>query len=442
MTISLRYAALSDIGRVRKKNEDSGYASSLLLIQADGMGGPPAGDLASALTVQTMRRLDEPAIAGDLVEALAGAVHRANDRLSERVESDPSVEGMGCTLDALLTDGDRVALAHIGDSRAYLLREGALTQLTTDHTFVQTLVDEGRITPEEARTHPHRSLMIRALDGRNELEPDIALLDVRQGDRLMLCSDGLSGFIDDGMIGRLMSIGTVDVAAATLVRAALDAGSNDNVTCILAEVTGEDLSNSEPVVVGAAANQLGRDSDTSQQDPIVDEDVREETRDPEELRYAPLAPRRFRWVRRLVVAVVLLAAVGLTLNWLYDWSQRQYYVAEHEGKVAIYQGLDGSIGSFDLSEVYQETDLDVAELDEAWRGQVEDGIEAESLQDARDTVANLLDTVEPTEPTDPTSPTQSTPTQSQTQSQTQSPGSPGSDPTRTGTGRNRGGGRS
>jgi PPM family protein phosphatase len=421
MTISLRYAALSDIGRVRKKNQDSGYASARLLVQADGMGGPPAGDLASALTVQTMRRLDEP-VAGDLVEALAGAVHRANDRLSEMVESDPSVEGMGTTLDAVLTDGQRIALAHIGDSRAYLLRNGTLTQLTTDHTFVQTLVDEGRITLDEARTHPHRSLMIRALDGRNELEPDIIPLDVRPGDRLMLCSDGLSAFVEDPQIAQLMGAGSVDAAVVALVRTALDAGSNDNVTCILAEIVDEEFTAPEPLVVGAAAEQLPLGSDTSRHAPIVDDD--DDARDPEELRYAPLAPRRFRWLRRIVVAAVLVVALVVALTWLYQWSQRQYYVAEQDGEVVIFKGLDGSIAGFDLSEVYDETGLEVSELDEAWRGQVEEGIEADSLQDAQQTVENLRTTV--TQPPEPT-PTPTSP--SQTNSPGQSPTSPGGNQT-------------
>jgi PPM family protein phosphatase len=407
MTISLRYAALSDIGRVRKKNQDSGYASSRLLVQADGMGGPPAGDLASALTVQTMRRLDEP-VAGDLVEALAGAVHRANDRLSEMVESDPSVEGMGTTLDAVLTDGQRVALAHIGDSRAYLLRDGMLTQLTIDHTFVQTLVDEGRITLDEARTHPHRSLMIRALDGRNELEPDIAVLDVRPGDRILLCSDGLSGFVQDHVIAQLMGAGSVDAAVVMLVRAGLDAGSNDNVTCILAEIVDGEFTAHEPLIVGAAAEQPG--SDTSRNAPIVEtDDV--DTRDPEELRYAPLAPRRFRWLRRIVVAVVILAIVIIGLSWLYSWTQRQYYVAEHNGQVVIYKGLDASIAGFDLSEVYEEPvpTLEVSMLNQVWRERVEEGIETDDLADARNTVEDLRTTVsEPTEPSEsPTGPTES-----------------------------------
>lgn len=412
MTISLRYAALSDIGRVRKKNQDSGYASSRLLIQADGMGGPPAGDVASAITVQTMRRLDEP-VNGDLVEALAGAVHRANDRLSEMVESDPSVEGMGTTVDAILTDGTQVALAHIGDSRAYLLRDGMISQLTTDHTFVQTLVDEGRITLDEARTHPHRSLMIRALDGRNELEPDIVHLDVRPGDRIMLCSDGLSGFVEDHVIAQLMGSGTVDAAVVALVRAALDAGSNDNVTCILAEVVDEEFTAHHPLIVGAAAEQMGRGSDTSRQAPVID-DGDDEFRDPEEMRYAPLAPRRFRWVRRLIILVVILAAVGIGTKWLYDWTQRQYYVGEHEGQVVIFKGLDGSIAGFNLSDVYENPvpPLDVSTLNQVWRDRVDEGIEADDLADARKTVEDLRTTVtESNQPGQtPTGPTQSGPT--------------------------------
>ena len=175
---TLRYAAMSDVGPVRKNNQDSGYAGPRLLVVADGIGGQAAGDLASSLVVQTVRRLDDTD-AEDLLEALAGAVHRANDRLAEVIEDDPAVEGMGTTLTAIMVDGDQVGLAHIGDSRGYLLRGDRLTRLTADHTFVQQLIDEGRITEDEARTHPHRSLIMRALDGRHSVEADLRLLDLR-----------------------------------------------------------------------------------------------------------------------------------------------------------------------------------------------------------------------------------------------------------------------
>src|SRR4051794_29813800 len=195
MALRLRYSAVSDIGRSRRKNDDSGYAGPHFLMIADGMGGAAAGDLASAIAVQTMLRLDAP-IEGDLLEALAGAVHRANDRLAELIEEDPAVEGMGTTVDAVLFDGARIGLAHLGDSRGYLWREGQLAQITHDHTWVQSLIDDGRITEDEAKVHSHRSLLLKVLDGRHDNDPDLSVHEVRAGDRILLCSDGLSGFVD------------------------------------------------------------------------------------------------------------------------------------------------------------------------------------------------------------------------------------------------------
>jgi PPM family protein phosphatase len=245
---------------------------------------------------------------------------------------------------------------------------------------------------------------------------------VRPGDRILLCSDGLSGFVEDRVIAQLMGAGPVDAAVVELVRAGLDAGSNDNVTCVLAEIIDGEFTAHEPMVVGAAAGQGPQDSDTSRHPPIVDTDDFD-GRDPEELRYAPLAPRRFRWLRRIVLAVVILAAVVIGTKWLYDWTQRQYYVAEHDGQVVIYKGLDASVAGFDLSDVYREPvpPLEVSELDDAWRSQVEDGIEADNLEDAERTVENLRDTV--SEPTEPGQPPESQPTQ--TQSSGRSPSGPG-----------------
>src|SRR6476620_7805079 len=175
--LELRYAALSDVGRVRKDNQDSGYASGNLLVIADGVGGAARGDVASSTAVLALRRLDGPA-PGDLLEALAGAIHRAHDRIAELVEQDPELDGTSTTVTAALFDGNRIGLAHIGDSRGYLLREGTLSQLTKDHTFVQGLIDEGRITEDEARVHPHRNLILRAVDGVHEPEPDTFVVDL------------------------------------------------------------------------------------------------------------------------------------------------------------------------------------------------------------------------------------------------------------------------
>lgn len=193
MSLVLRFAAGSHKGLIREGNEDSGYAGPRLLAVADGMGGAAAGEVASSEALSSIISLDDADPHADLLTLLNDAVQAANERLRVMVEQDPQLEGMGCTLTALLWTGDRMGLVHVGDSRAYLLRDGALTQITQDHTWVQRLVDEGRITPEEAETHPQRSLLMRALDGRGQVEPDLSIREVRAGDRYLICSDGLSG---------------------------------------------------------------------------------------------------------------------------------------------------------------------------------------------------------------------------------------------------------
>src|SRR5215207_216355 len=181
-SLTYRYVALTDTGLRRSANQDSGYASNRLLVIADGMGGAAAGDLASSETMHIIRQLDRD-LDVDPMAALAQAVSKANHRLGELIASDPAVEGMGTTLDAMLWDGEKFAVAHLGDSRAYRLRDGVLTQISTDHTFVQSLVDEGKISRDEARVHPHRSLLLRALLGRDDNAADLSWLQPRLGDR-------------------------------------------------------------------------------------------------------------------------------------------------------------------------------------------------------------------------------------------------------------------
>ena len=403
----LRYAAMSDVGPVRKNNQDSGYAGPRLLVVADGIGGQAAGDLASSLVVQIVRRLDEPA-PDDVLQALAGAVHRANDRLAEVIEEDPSVDGMGTTLTALLVDGDRVGLAHVGDSRGYLLRDGQLSQLTTDHTFVQQLIDEGKITPDEARTHPHRSLIMRALDGRHSVEPDLFDLELRVGDRVLLCSDGLSSYVDEPTIAAVLGDGTVELATTALVRLALEASTTDNVTCVVGEIVaspaGPDASEAavgtdaeplptEPLLVGSAAEQPRAPRaglrHTTEHPAIRDDDELDPDIDPEEVRYAPRREGRYRRARQIVLALVVLVVVGLGLGWAYSWSQQQYYVSASDGNVAIFRGIEQDVPGVTLSELDDRTDLAVAELPEFNQDQVEDGITASNLEDAKATIATL-----------------------------------------------------
>ena len=200
MPKALRYLAHSEIGLVRRNNQDSGYASPTMLMVADGMGGAAAGDLASAVAIRELKAADEAFTGTDAEEVLAGAIARANDQLADLVRADPALDGMGTTVCGLLFDGQDAALANIGDSRAYQVRDGVMRRITRDHSWVQTLVDDGRITEAEALVHPHRSLILRVLNGNAANSPDLDLLDVEVGDRLLICSDGLCGLVTDADI--------------------------------------------------------------------------------------------------------------------------------------------------------------------------------------------------------------------------------------------------
>ena len=267
MTQFLRYAAKSDVGMVRRENEDSGYAGRTLLVVADGMGGHAAGELASSTAVATLAELDsEDLPAGDVLTALDDAMLTSAERIAQFIEADPSRAGMGTTLTAVLWRGGRIALIHIGDSRAYLLRDGELSQITHDHTYVQTLIDAGRITADEARTHPKRNLILRAIDGTGVPEGETSIREAQVGDRYLLCSDGLSGVVDDSDIARVLAQVPDPTAAVTeLVDRALAAGAPDNVTAVIADVievadADHDLESAlgGPVVVGAAGDRRNR----------------------------------------------------------------------------------------------------------------------------------------------------------------------------------------
>jgi protein phosphatase len=238
MSLTLRTATASDPGLVRTNNEDSAYAGGRLLAVADGVGGMPAGELASDIVIRVLAPLDEPADRGedDTLRALRDAVNEANRQIRAASEADPATDGMGTTVTALLLSGDQLALLHVGDSRAYLLRGGELRQITKDDTFVQSLVDQGLLTPEEARNHPQRSLITRAVQGQH-VAPTTRMLPVQPDDRYLLCSDGLSDVVTDEAIGQTMqSYADPRQCVEQLVKLALQAGAPDNVTAVLADV--------------------------------------------------------------------------------------------------------------------------------------------------------------------------------------------------------------
>jgi PPM family protein phosphatase len=241
MSLTIRYAAASDIGRERDRNQDAAYAGARLLAVADGMG--PGGDLASEAVIGALRPLESAESPGDLLNALSDAVSAATASLRSRGEADPEFAGSGSTLTAMVLSGSRLALVHIGDSRAYLLRDGGLFQITHDHSVVQSMIDAGRLTPEEASSHPQRSLLLRALaateDRGEPVTPDLSLHDARPGDRYLLCSDGLTRVVPDAAIRQTLSSpdSSPEDVVRLLISLANEAGGPDNIACVVADVT-------------------------------------------------------------------------------------------------------------------------------------------------------------------------------------------------------------
>ncbi|MEZ5093532.1 PP2C family serine/threonine-protein phosphatase [Nocardioides sp.] len=412
--LRLQYAAISDVGRVRKDNQDSGYAGPWLLTVCDGVGGAARGDIASSTAVQQIRRIDEQPRDDDLLSAVAGALHRAHDRIGELVEEDPALTGTSTTATVALFDGSRLGVGHLGDSRAYLLHDGELVRLTHDHTFVQSLIDEGRITEEEARTHPHRNLILKAIDGIHEADPDLFFVDLAPGDRLLLCSDGACGVLTDGRMADILTTGTPDFAAVELVRAALDAGSNDNITCIVADTVPAETPLEEvlePMLVGSAAElprkpmlagratalfRGHRAGDTGEIE-AIDAEIPEEAGfaiasdpiDPEHARYAPVERPRFVWLRRVLATLTVVGLLAMALGVAQWWLHQQYYVGVQNGAVTIFRGVPGDVLGYSLSEPYETTNLTVSQLSQVNAKAVNEGLGAEDLQSARDTVERL-----------------------------------------------------
>ena len=404
MDIALRFAARSDVGLVRQENQDSGYAGPHLLVVADGMGGHAAGDVASSIAIGELVSLDgESHGADDALDLLAQALRTANTELRQAMDNQPELHGMGTTVTALLRAGNKIAVAHIGDSRAYLLRDGTLAQITHDHSFVQSLIDEGRITEEEAEGHPQRSLVTRVLTGQEGDEPDLAMREARVNDRYLLCSDGLSGFVARDTIQEILEEGlTPGRAADRLVELAIRAGAPDNVTCVIGDVVDLDKDPAPPTaheVVGAAAERRVTATSSIPVSPATKAaalakktkgaDVPEA--DDESLRLAEEGPPsgRRRWIRRLVLLGLVLAVLAGGGYAAYDWSQRQYFVGHANGHVATYQGISQTIGPWNLSQVIDESDIALSDLPAFYRTKVDATVTTATVQDARLLVEDL-----------------------------------------------------
>jgi PPM family protein phosphatase len=400
MTLQLSYVAHSEIGLIRKNNQDSGYASPHLLVVADGMGGAAAGDLASAVAIDTIRKIDSPTTGEDMLEVLALAIHQANDQIAELVDSDLSLEGMGTTVTGAMFDGSSLGLAHIGDSRAYLFRDGHLERLTHDHTWVQSLVDDGKISEAEAANHPHRSLLLKVLNGQPTNDPDLAIVAVMPGDRLLLCSDGVCGLIEDDVIQAAVQLPELKDVTERLISESLHQGGIDNITVIVADVV-ESGGTDDVIVLGAASEHPNpADSKTRVRSPEEDDPEEtlvtnladfEPTPVADEERYTPQAPDQRRFRRPLIGLLVLLLVAVAGLGMAYSWTRTQYFVGADQDKVAIFQGLPEGLPGLSLSRVYEVQQLAVSELPPFYQEQVKANIDVPSLDSARATVAELTE---------------------------------------------------
>lgn len=343
------FGSRTDVGCVREHNEDSLVVAPPLYVVCDGMGGHAAGEVASEIAVDVIAR--RAPLTPDAT-ALGQAVEEANLAIIEGARTGKGRAGMGCTCTAAMLDSERLVIAQVGDSRAYLLHHGRLQQLTRDHSLVADLVEAGQITPAEARVHPQRSVITRALGSDPLTQPDLFEINVETGDRLLLCSDGLTSMIEDDEVERILNH-TADpqLAASQLVNAAIAAGGYDNVTVIVVDVTGF-----------------------------------------AEVRRKKVA-RKTKITAALIVVllIALIAGAGYGFNY---WISHTAFLAEQDGKVAIYQGVPGDVMGMSFSSLVEVTDVPVDELQPGVANRLKNGgIQTDSLDDARSLVEDYRDDI-------------------------------------------------
>ena len=343
----IAWGARTDVGLVRGHNEDSFLLRTPLFAVSDGMGGHAAGEVASSIAVQTIGD-KAPGNADDAL--LGAAIEAANAAVIKGAEEGIGKQGMGCTASAVLIEGSEMAVAHVGDSRVYLLHEGTLVRVTRDHSFVEELVDAGEITPDEARVHPSRSVITRALGSDPDMYADHFSLEVSNGDRIILCSDGLSSMIDDAEIESLaVSSATPQSAADNLVAAALAAGGTDNVTVVVVDILNDGIADAHRRALLKKASRVVAG----------------------------------------IVAVILLGIAAFSMFMHDEW-----YLADNNGTVAIYRGVNESILGFQLSELVSTTSVEVRDLPATVRDQLEEGIRFANEEGARAAVESYRDQID------------------------------------------------
>lgn len=413
--MNYRIGAKTDVGRRREVNEDSFLVHEPLFVVADGMGGHVAGDIASSTAVDTIKEESSSASAEDM-NTLARLVLGANSRIWEKAQSDPTLRGMGTTCTLLMLDSSSAHIAHVGDSRAYLLREGKLTQVTEDHTLVGRMVKEGRLSADEAERHPQRSIVTRALGVDSEVEVDLMTVDLQEGDRILICSDGLSSMIDsDAIASVLTKESDPQVAAERLIDAANEAGGEDNITVVIVDIGGGDSK-------GAGATAMSKRVDTAESPksapsptaappssemtyasggaitaapPKVDQSLEERddtARDEDDHDERPART----WPRKLVVAlfIMVLLGVGAFFGVRYLLGNSWFVGVNDEGFVTVYEGIPEEVAGLRLNEEIEISDIRATELPDFLSDNLADGIRKDSLEDARAQITNLESQVE------------------------------------------------
>ena len=344
---SLSWGVRTDVGLVRSHNEDSFLVQPPVFAVCDGMGGHAAGEVASSIAVKTIGE-EAPLAADDVL--LGAAVEAANTAIIKGVAEGKGKPGMGCTASCILIERNKMAIAHVGDSRIYLLHKGTLVRLTHDHSYVEELVDAGEITADEARVHPSRSVITRALGSDPDMYADHFTLDVTVGDRIIICSDGLSGMVDDSTIeGIACSNVTPQAAADSLTSAALSGGGSDNVTVIVVDV---------------------KDDGTVE-------------------KHRQARRRRARFVGIVAAAILaLLAVLGVMVV------RSSWYLSDHDGTVAIYQGVDGNFFGLPLSHLVETSSVQVKDLPNAVQDSLCEGLRVDSEEAAHQTVESYRDQID------------------------------------------------
>jgi len=414
MNFKIISAAKSDRGKIRSSNQDSGYSGVNLFVVADGMGGHAGGDIASALATQLVAQVDDVYEDGELATGtLLEAMQSANEKLTETVKEFSYLQGMGTTMDSLLFTEGQATIVHIGDSRVYLLRDGIMDQITKDHTFVQTLVDSGRITEEEALYHPRRNVLMRVLgDASDEPQFDTKQIAVKPGDRFLLCSDGLCGFVPTALIEENMKVPDLEEAVELLIEEAKEYGAPDNVTVILVELreADEELPMQGVTWLGSAANEVvikpnsaGRIleifSPKAWFDTFRNSASKEEFIAVDDPAFAQ-AVKEFdgkvrNWKLRGLLFFVILATVAVGSIWgIYSYTQTRYYLGVEDGKVAIYQGIKESFAGFGFSHLIEKSELDLVSLPDFQQDLLNRSVSADSLADAKEKLAQIASSVD------------------------------------------------